>query len=336
MNLDFKEHVMTKKPVPQNPNQQGLFENNAVSVENPVTSKETSIRKRASLLPSYHANRDFFVADLLDIALKSDRASLEVPIFSLATRPDKSIFQWSSKDGNRMLRVVPSVLGRATQMDKDVLIYIISQVMEAENRGREDFNNKTIQFTAYNYFVSTNKPSTGGKEYERLDLALKRLLGTTILTNIKTNGVEMKDDFHLIERVRTIRKSADDDTMIAIEVVLSDWLFNAIQAHEVLKLNNDYFKLRRPLERRLYEIARKHCGNQPQWKISFQLLHEKSGSASSLREFRRMVREIVEKNTGFPDYRITLDDEKDQVIFWTRDAQKLIKAIIKSESKKSP
>lgn len=327
---------MTKKPVPQNPSQQGLFESNTVLVDSPEGSKTkgTGIRKRDSLLPTYHANRDFFVADLLDIALKSDRASLEVPIFSLATRPDKSIFQWSSKDGNRMLRVVPSVLGRATQMDKDVLIYIISQVMEAENRGREDFNNKTIQFTAYNYFVSTNKPSTGGKEYERLNLALKRLLGTTIFTNIKTNGVTMKDDFHLIERVRTIRKSPTDDTMIAIEVVLSDWLFNAIQAHEVLKLNDDYFKLRRPLERRLYEIARKHCGKQPQWKISFQLLHEKSGSASSLREFRRMVREITDKNTNFPDYRITLDDEKDQVIFWTRDAQKLIKAIIKAENKR--
>ena len=182
--------------------------------------------------------------------------------------------------------------------------------------------------------MSTNKPHIGGKEYERLDLALKRLLGTTILTNIKTNGVEMKDDFHLIESVKTIRKSPTDNTMVAIEVVLSDWLFNAIQAHEVLKLNNDYFKLRRPLERRIYEIARKHCGKQPQWKISFQLLHEKSGSASSLREFRRMVREIAEKNASFPDYRISLDDERDQVIFWTRDAQKLIKAIIKSESKK--
>ena len=137
---------MTKKPVPQNPSQQGLFESNTVLVDSPEGSKTkgTGIRKRDSLLPTYHANRDFFVADLLDIALKSDRASLEVPIFSLATRPDKSIFQWSSKDGNRMLRVVPSVLGRATQMDKDVLIYIISQVMEAENRGREDFNNKTI------------------------------------------------------------------------------------------------------------------------------------------------------------------------------------------------
>ena len=327
---------MTKKPVPQNPNQQGLFENNAALVDSPVGSKSkgTVIRKRDSLLPTYHANRDFFVADLLDIALKSDRASLEVPIFSLATRPDKSIFQWSSKDGNRMLRVVPSVLGRATQMDKDVLIYIISQVMEAKNRGREDYNSKTIQFTAYNYFISTNKPNTGGKEYDRLNLALKRLHGTSIHTNIKTNGVSIKDYFHLIERVRTVRKSDTDDTMVAIEVELSDWLYNAIQANEVLKLNDDYFKLRKPLERRLYEIARKHCGNQPQWKISFQLLREKSGSASSLREFRRMVREISEKNTNFPDYRITLDDEKDQVIFWTRDAQKLIKAIIKAENKR--
>lgn len=327
---------MTKKSVPQNTNQQGLFDNSAALVDSPITSKKTGtgIRKRGALLPTYHSNRDFFVADLLDVALKSDRASLEVPIFSLATRPDKSIFQWSSKDGNRMLRVVPSVLGRATQMDKDVLIYIISQVMEAENRGREDFKNKRIQFTVYNYLVSTNKPHIGGKEYERLDLALKRLLGTTILTNIKTNGVEMKDDFHLIESVKTIRKSPTDNTMVAIEVVLSDWLFNAIQAHEVLKLNNDYFKLRRPLERRIYEIARKHCGKQPQWKISFQLLHEKSGSASSLREFRRMVREIAERNTAFPDYRITIDEEKDQVVFWTRDAQKLIKAILKSESKK--
>ena len=326
---------MTKKSVPQNINQQGLFDNNTALVDSPLTSKKSSteIRKRAALLPTYHSNRDFFVADLLDIALKSDRASLEVPIFSLATRPDKSIFEWRSKDGNRLLRVVPSVLGRATQMDKDVLIYIISQVMEAKNRGREDYNSKTIQFTVYNYLVSTNKPHIGGKEYDRLNLALKRLHGTSIHTNIKTNGVSIKDYFHLIERVRTIRKSDTDDTMIAIEVELSDWLYNAIQANEVLKLNDDYFKLRKPLERRLYEIARKHCGNQPQWKISFQLLHEKSGSASSLREFRRMVREISEKNTNFPDYRITLDDEKDQVIFWTRDAQRLIKAIIKAENK---
>ena len=74
---------MNKKTTTPSSEQQGLFEDNVVSVDNPVVSKSTGIRKRASLLPSYHANRDFFVADLLDIALKSDRASLEVPILAL-------------------------------------------------------------------------------------------------------------------------------------------------------------------------------------------------------------------------------------------------------------
>ncbi len=36
----------------------------------------------------------------------------------------------------------------------------------------------------------------------------------------------------------------------------------AIKAHEVLTLPPDYFRLRKPTERRIYEIARKHCGKQ--------------------------------------------------------------------------
>lgn len=333
MNLDFKEYAMTKKPVPQNQNQGGLFENNTVSIEKPVTSKGTGIRKRDSLLPTYHANRDFFTADLLDFALKSDQASMGTPFFSLATKPDMSIFEWSSKDGSHSLRISPSEFGRATQMDKDVLIYIISQMMEAENRGREDFKNKRIRFTVYNYLVTTNK-TTGGKDYARLEMALDRLRNTSIKTNIETNKIKIQSGFGFIDNWTTVEVSTTGGPISVVEVTLSDWIFNAVQAHEVLKLNSDYFRLRKPLEKRLYELARKHCGQQPTWKISFKLLHEKSGSSSSLREFRRMVREIVEKNTSFPDYRITLDNEKDQVIFWTRDAQKLIKAIIKSESEK--
>ena len=36
----------------------------------------------------------------------------------------------------------------------------------------------------------------------------------------------------------------------------------AIESNEVVTISNDYFRLRRPLERRLYEIGRKHCGGQ--------------------------------------------------------------------------
>ena len=309
---------MTKSVIPSK--QQGLFDENS--------KLGVGKKKRASLLPTHHSNRDFFAADLFDYALKSDRATMEAPFFSLATKPDMSIFEWSSKDGSKYLRVIPSVLGRATQMDKDALIYIISQIMEAKNIGRVDAENRRVQFTVYNYLVTTNKP-TGGAEYTRLEKALERLIGTRIQTNIKTNNQTVKRNFGIFDSWEIIEKSPTDERMIAVEVTLSEWLFNAIQANEVLKLNDNYFRLRKPLERRLYEIGRKHCGQQAEWKISMSLLHEKTGSNASLKEFRRMLRDIINENLDFPDYRLSLDEDKDMVIFRTRDAKKYIQSMLK-------
>ena len=66
-----------------------------------------------------------------------------------------------------------------------------------------------------------------------------------------------------------------------------------VLAKSVLTLSRDYFRLRKPLERRVYELARKHCGRQPDWHISIPVLAHKSGSASPLRVFRRMIRDMV-------------------------------------------
>ena len=289
--------------------------------------------KREPLLPTYHSNRDFFTADLLDFSLKSDQASMEAPFFSLATKPDMSIYKWESKDGSRSLQIIPSVLGRATQMDKDILIFLISQILEGENMGREDIDNRRVRFTVYNYLVSTNK-KTNGREYDRLKVTLNRLQGTVINTNIKTNGVSLKEGFGLIDKWKIIENSPTDERMVAVEVTLSEWLFNAVQAHEVLKLNDQYFRLRKPLERRIYELARKHCGNQPNWAISMNLLREKSGSTATLRKFRQMVKEIEKNSLDFPDYRMVIDEEKDQVIFWSRNQAKVIEALVKGDRKK--
>jgi plasmid replication initiation protein len=81
--------------------------------------------------------------------------------------------------------------------------------------------------------------------------------------------------------------------MIAVEVTLSKWLFNAVHAHEVLTINPDYFRLRKPIERRLYELARKHCGDQAFFVIGLELLQNKRGSKSALFEFRRPLRASI-------------------------------------------
>jgi hypothetical protein len=78
--------------------------------------------KREKLLPVRHVERDFFLCDMFDYAMKDDGASMEAPIFTLATRPDLTVWNWQSKDGNRALTVTPSVLRRAAMFDKDVVI----------------------------------------------------------------------------------------------------------------------------------------------------------------------------------------------------------------------
>lgn len=319
--LAEKNESELEKPIQDDAGSPGPIDGGAEVVDEQPARRKGAPKGPRGLMPVHHPNRDFFLCDLFDYALKDDGVSMEAPIFTLATRPDVSVWHWESKDGARAITVTPSVKGRATQFDKDLLIYVVSQMTEAMNRGRPDANSRNVRFRVYDYLVSTNKP-TGGKEYQRLEDALDRLRGTSIKTNIKTGGQRVKEGFGIVDSWMIIEKAPDDDRMIAVEVTLSKWLFNAVQAHEVLTINPDYFRLRKPIERRLYELARKHCGDQAFFVIGLELLQNKCGSKSALFEFRRALREIIKADT-LPDYRMTLDDKKDQVIFYTRDTKKL-------------
>ena len=148
--------------------------------------------------------------------------------------------------------------------------------------------------------------------------------GTQITTNIKTNGVRIIKGFGLIDSWTIIEKSPEDDRMVAVEISLSEWLYNAILGHEALSLSREYFQLRKGLDRRLYEIARKHCGQQASWKVSLALLHKKSGSSGTLKEFRRKVRGIA-KTDHMPDYRLVYHSPADQVLFYARTPEGALK-----------
>ncbi len=283
---------------------------------------------KAGLIRVRHPNRDFFLADMFDYALKDDGASMEAPIFTLSTKPDLSVWRWISKDGNRSVNVTPSVLGRATQHDKDVLIYVVSQLTEALNRGRDDAKNRVVRFTVYDFLVTTNR-GVGGDDYKRLQEGFERLAGTRIKTDIKTGGQRVKENFGIIDKYKIVERSQDDERMIAVEITLSEWLYNAVQAHEVLTIHPDYFRLRKPIARRLYELARKHCGHQAQWQIGLQLLHEKSGSRGSIYEFHEALKGISAEDS-LPEYRMSLSQSgkvsEVKVTFYTRDMKRLARA----------
>jgi plasmid replication initiation protein len=261
---------------------------------------------RSPLLPLRHEQDDLFVCDIFDAVPKGDAASMEHPVFSLATKPDTKIRTYESADGKSFVKVTPSVEGLATVFDRDILIYCISQVMAGLNRGRKV--SKTLQIRAHDMQLATNR-GTDGRGYEQLRAALERLKGTTISTNITTGGEEQFDTFGLIDKASVKRKTRDG-RMQEIEITLSDWVFNAIRGEEVLTLNRQYFQLRKPLERRLYELARKHCGQQRSWQIGLEKLHAKTGSSSTPKEFKRMVSAIIDadrEHDHMPDYGFELE-----------------------------
>lgn len=103
------------------------------------------------------------------------------------------------------------------------------------------------------------------------------------------------------------------------EVILSDWFMRALENNEVVTISPDYFRLRRPLERRIYEVARKHCGNQPKWQIGLARLQEKTGSNAPLKKFRLNIRQIIEDDHT-PFYHIELTED-DLVVFRPRQAK---------------
>lgn len=270
--------------------------------------------REQQLLPVRHPQGELFLCDLNDVALKDDTASMENPIFALATKPDtkKRVYE---HNGNKVT-ITPSIEGLATIHDKDILIFAISQIMEAKNQGLP--YSKNVAFNATDFLRFANR-MTNGQAYEGLRKSLSRLAGTVIETDILTGGERQIEGFGLIDKYRVHHK-LDDGTVTDWGVTLSDWLFNAIEANEVLTLHPNYFRLRKPMERRLYEIVRKHCGSQRRWKIGIDLLLKKTGSQTPLWKFRQLLKPIMQAD-HLPDYSVRYEGENNEFVVFTNRRQ---------------
>ena len=279
--------------------------------------EEDTGRVLAPLMPDRHPQHDLFICDVADAVLKDMMANMEHPFYSLSKKPETNIRRY--EHNGQWIQITPSVKGLATIYDKDILIYCISQLMAKIKAGEKV--SRRVRINSRDLLIFANR-GTAGKDYQALIEALDRLEGTRIRTNVLTGDEEQTDGFGLIDASSVRRKHGLDGRMLWCDVKLSDWVFNAIQAQEVLTLHRDYFRLRKPIERRVYEIARKHCGQQPEWRISLELLLKKCGSQSPLKRFRQLIGHLVEHD-HLPDYHVALETETDMVVFRNRNTMPL-------------
>ncbi len=258
------------------------------------------------LLPDRHPNRDFFILDVSDAAPKDDMASMEHPVFSLSVKPDMRELEY--RHDNKRVVVVPSGKGLATIMDKDIVLFCISKLVRELNEGNEI--SPWVELTAHEAMVATNW-RTNRESYQRFEDALDRLRGTTIKTDIPTGDHRQTKGFGLIDEYEITRRDEDGEAsvfgrMTKVRVKLSDWTFRAVQGMEVLTIDPQYFRLRRPLERRIYELARKHAGDQGHaFKIGLDKLQKKVGSNSPQKKFKFFVKQIAQDG-HIPEYDVEL------------------------------
>lgn len=286
---------------------------------------------------------ELFRCDITNWPIKDDIASMEFPIFSLAKNKDLDIREY--RRGNRVVKIIPSSVGAATVFDKDLLLYIASQLIEAKNQGKPI--SRTVVIDSCDFLVGTER-GDGRASFERIVDLLNRLRGTTIQTNIETGGVMQTEGFGMIDSYKIIseKKRAERrvgergkeitrqiSRVLQFSVTISEWLYNGLVNYEVLTMDRGYFRLSRSIDRRLYEIARKHCGDQPIWKIDIDLLAAKLGTRVSRAKFRDELRQAIRADV-LPGYRIALDTsvKPDDVVFYTRNSAKLAKELIRQNA----
>lgn len=254
---------------------------------------------------------DLFLTSIVDAPVKDNRALMEFPHFSLEKQPRFEPFVYEDKDRGIKIEIKPGHNGMATIWDKDVLIYCASLINDMIERGETP--QMTLQFHAYDFLRLTGR-GTGKRAYELLLAALDRLQSTSIRTTITSGTAEERERtfFSWVENARVLeRKNKNGDkVMQAVQVTLNPWLFRAlVEDRAVLTINSSYFRLTKGIERRLYEIARKHCGHQNSWTISLEKLWRKCGSTMELRFFKRTVKQIIERQS-LPDYDISASFDK--------------------------
>ena len=263
-----------------------------------------------ALKPIKHLHGDLFVCDITDVILKDDMPSMEHPFYSLSKKPDREPRRYEH-NGN-WIEFRPSIKGLPTIYDKDLIIYVISQLVAGKEIGRP--LSKTVEIDPYAFLVFTER-GTGGRDYDALCDSLDRIDGTRFRTNILGGGKMTNKWMGIIDSAE-LQTNTRTGKPEKLRITVSDMVLDAVESAKVLTLHRDYFRLRKPLERRIYELGRKHCGRKEQWYCRLETLHKKSGSRGSLREFRRLVKDLV-KNDHLPDYAMTMDAD-DRVTFLNR------------------
>lgn len=244
-----------------------------------------------------HQDLATFMAVAADVAVKDQMDLMSRCWFSLTgkrTEPIEHAFEDRRSKRKETVRITGShEHGIATIHDQDLLIFVISQLVEANRKGLQA--SRRVRFTPYQYFAWMDRTPTGSA-YQRLRDSLRRLRTTTIETTIRSESTR-RDRIKQFSWISEFGTVEEDGKISGVEVVLAEWLFESVHELNVLTLDKRYFAIAGPVERWLYLHARKATGGESgQWTESFKSLYAKSASQQDFKHYANTLRKVAKKN----------------------------------------
>jgi plasmid replication initiation protein len=262
---------------------------------------------------------DLFKANLTDPSPRDQQDLMSLPFFSLSKtkRTEPIIYE----QGNVKVEVNGlAKTGIATIWDADLLIWIASQLNTALEAGERP--TRRLWIVPYQFLTATKRmsPHTKGyRAYLQFKDCLRRLQGTTVETTIKAGGKQIIKAWSWIDSWEV--HEDEHGRMTGVEIILSEWFFRrVVDDRSILAIHTDYFLLTGGIERWLYRIVRKHCGNNVSgWSFTLYKLYEKYPPGREFRKFKHDLKTIV-KLDCLPEYHIAWETSNgvDWVHFYLR------------------
>lgn len=243
-------------------------------------------------------------------ALKSDLFTMEYPIFVLDGKAKDSPLKYEHNGISIEVTVKGNDegIGRATSKDKEILMFCLTQMMNKNVFETEKMF--MVSFTVYDFLKSVGR-GVSGANYQQVFDGLKRLSHTYVLTNHLFKGRRNYNSFSLIDEYE-VSKTLGYST---ITITLGSWLTRQATDNppKILTLQPGYLKLKRPFERRLYELCRKFCGSKKSFEISIDNLRRRMTPDTPKKEFKRLIKAICQVQGKDKDK--DKDKDKESLLF---------------------
>ncbi|MGO9773509.1 MAG: replication initiator protein A [Roseiarcus sp.] len=259
----------------------------------------------------------FFSPSVYDAPIKDDVNLMDVAPFSLGKTIRTGVITYELKDCLITIEGGAEV-GIATVFDYDIFLNMVSHLAEEVRRYRIEASKglrPTLPPKIYRPNVANiltfSRRKSGGRQYEEVEEALRRLAKTSItITNLAGGTRRQVDTRSLLGEYSIISKTRTGK-IDQIEIHIPDWVYLSVvraeKALPLLTMNSDYFLISSGLGRFIYRLARKAAGKN-EARYTARDLHKRSGSPQEYRFFLRDLKEFITRTQAFPmpDYDLTL------------------------------